>query len=857
MTASEPQLVPVARMRDRLRRSREDSDATYFFDVVAAGELVLKLTVTGLTAALRRDPDGHQYRIESTLVRGNGLGDWVSALDELLIGTASEHLPLQARDAQRQFTETVVGPDWRVRVLDLLEAAANQVDPKRPGFRKAQLRQWATTFIWLRNKTRGHGAPDLSLCADLAAPLSEAVELLMENVLVLQWPWAVIRRGISGRYRVTLLGARSLAFEELKKRSDLALDDGVYVALEAPAHARLAQSDVDISDFFLANGSFTDASYEVLSYLTGDRKQIDSGRYLRPPAPVPSSETQGSRLVSVRNNVLTNMPLPRPGYVSRQALEVELEGLLLDNRRPVITLSGRGGIGKTSLALEVLSHLSNGTRFDNIWWFSSRDIDLLGAGPKQVRPDVVNAADVAREFATLVASERSTTKPASTREATATLMRWLSGESGAGASLFVFDNFETVSTPNDLFRWLDECVRLPNKILITTRVRTFRGDYPIEVAGMAEDEFLELVSTVARQLGIEALVTPAYALALYEESDGHPYVAKILLGEAAHTGRTPSVERIMAAREDILNALFERTFALSLTPGAQRVFLTLSAWRSVVPELALKAAMLRAVNERMDVSSAVDELVRSSMVESSEDPEGQRFLSVPLAAQLFGRSKLRVSASRAAIESDLTIIRAFGAAQDSDIRRGLGPRIDALIRAAGTDLAEVRPVLEYVASRYPPAWLRLADMYRDMNDLPAQIDATARYVEARPGDAAGWRRLSGLARAAGDVSLEMNSLLQLAALPAAPYREISDAADRLNYHRASGALGDDWGERQVMAERLRDLMEARLSEADATDLSRLGWICIHLGDVISAKEFARRGLALDPSNRYCARLLAR
>lgn len=94
MTASEPQLVPVARMRDRLRRSREDSDATYFFDVVAAGELVLKLTVTGLTAALRRDPDGHQYRIESSLVRGNGLGDWVSALDELLIGTASEHLPL-------------------------------------------------------------------------------------------------------------------------------------------------------------------------------------------------------------------------------------------------------------------------------------------------------------------------------------------------------------------------------------------------------------------------------------------------------------------------------------------------------------------------------------------------------------------------------------------------------------------------------------------------------------------------------------------------------------------------------------------------------------------------------------------
>ena len=106
MTASESQLVPVARMRERLRRSREDSDATYFFDVVAAGELVLKLTVTGLTASLRRDPDGHQYRIESALVRGNGLGDWVSALDELLIWTAR----LDAEEAEAKASTQVVEP---------------------------------------------------------------------------------------------------------------------------------------------------------------------------------------------------------------------------------------------------------------------------------------------------------------------------------------------------------------------------------------------------------------------------------------------------------------------------------------------------------------------------------------------------------------------------------------------------------------------------------------------------------------------------------------------------------------------------------------------------------------------------
>lgn len=273
--------------------------------------------------------------------------------------------------------------------------------------------------------------------------------------------------------------------------------------------------------------------------------------------------------------------------------------------------------------------------------------------------------------------------------------------------------------------------------------------------------------------------------------------------------------------------------------------------------LALKAALLRPANERMDVSAAVDELIRSSLVEATDDPEGERFLSVPLAAQLFGRSKLRVAAARAAIESDLAIIQAFGAAQETDVRRGLRPRIDALMSTADASDAESRSVLEYVASRYPPAWLKLADAYSEMKDHVSELKAAERYVEARPEDAEGWRRVAKLATDHGDADRAMNALLQLSALPNTPYREISNAADAFNYFRSKKALGDDWGEKTMMAERLRTLLEARLSEADATALARLGWICLHLGDVISAKEYARRGLAIDPHNRHCARILAK
>lgn len=52
-------------------------------------------------------------------------------------------------------------------------------------------------------------------------------------------------------------------------------------------------------------------------------------------------------------NVFTNMPPRREAYVRRPALENELRDRLLDARHPVITLQGRGGIGKTSLAFRL------------------------------------------------------------------------------------------------------------------------------------------------------------------------------------------------------------------------------------------------------------------------------------------------------------------------------------------------------------------------------------------------------------------------------------------------------------------------------------------------------------------------
>ena len=67
-------------------------------------------------------------------------------------------------------------------------------------------------------------------------------------------------------------------------------------------------------------------------------------------------------------------------------------------------------------------------------------------------------------------------------------------------NMFAFDNFETVRGPGDLYAFLDTHIRLPNKILITTRSRDFKADFPVEVTGMNDIESKQLIDVVSNHV---------------------------------------------------------------------------------------------------------------------------------------------------------------------------------------------------------------------------------------------------------------------------------------------------------------------------------------------------------------------
>lgn len=432
--------------------------------------------------------------------------------------------------------------------------------------------------------------------------------------------------------------------------------------------------------------------------------------------------------------------------------------------------------------------------------------------------------------------------------------------------IFVFDNFETVKNPVELFGWLATYIRPPNKILITTRFRDFNGDWKITVTGMSLDEARELVLQTSIELGISSELTNKYIDELIKESDGHPYVIKMLLGEAARSRRFDKVERILAGQDEILTALFERTFN-NLTPLAQRIFLTLCYWRSPIAEIALEAVLMKSSEERVDVQAAIAELDQSSLVELFESAsDGTRYVSVPLVAHVFGSRKLAVSPIKTKIEVDRDVLMDFGAMQESDVQYGLEPRVQRLIQniakraERGQTVGEYDDILAFIGRRFPPAWIIIASLYEEQGNTRAAIDALQQYLEnleSEDNRRKAWEQLARLFKRDKAYESELHALVESVESPNIWYGKLSEVALRVNeiLNEAKNPMNKE--EKEQLVGRLITLMQGRIEEATATDHSRIAWLMLNVGDSESAKRIVSSGLHKDPTNFHCNRLAKR
>ena len=394
---------------------------------------------------------------------------------------------------------------------------------------------------------------------------------------------------------------------------------------------------------------------------------------------------------------------------------------------------------------------------------------------------------------------------------------------------------------------------------------SLKGDYPVEIGGMTEDEARELIKNTANHLNIGYLLDDAYINELIKQAEGHPYVIKILLGEVAKEKRAGHIERLVAGRDEILTALFERTYA-SLSPCAQRAFMTLAAWNSAVPRVALEAVLQKSVGEIAEVERGIDLLLQYSLAERHRSIEGMDFIQLPLVALLFGRKKLNVSPFQAAIKVDADLLQMLGTVNRGEVHFSLAKRIDYFLGSIarriekGETFEKYAPIVEMIGRHFPPAWLSLARLHMEDGTTAGFEKAKSelrRFLErdsASSVAAEAWNNLAYCCFKTGDLLGDVHAFVQRSKIASVPFADLTNTARLLNDLIRKKMLEAGSDEKRTLGEELLQVMHRRLGEAKPDDLAQMAWLALRLKDYQRGSEFVRRGLVLEKDNPYLLKL---
>lgn len=853
----------LAQVARRIETHGVDGSADFFLYSSYLFEALLKTIGVVLASGVRQGSNEDAYRLTYHAIRADSLGKW----DELVhigsqLPTASfikpELRPLIIWLSKRRKHEE---DPWFVEAAQCAESVSVSLDPESSSARITSVKSLISRLVFIRNKTRGHGAKGSDFFAKINELFYRSIARLIENCPIIdyEWEFSAVRGRKNQFVTVALMGLapkyKANDVSEFVRTSE----EIHFLPPNGPRHypcAPLLTTNRECSEFWFPNGAYGNGKAEYINYATGDTKRLEVAGYERPPASLPESETVGLPELDVQSNVFGNLPSLPTGYVERDEIQEQLYARLLDKNHPIITLHGRGGIGKTSLAL-FMAHKLAGLKelpFDAIVWFSGRDLDLKPEGPKRVNQEISDLESVAKSYGLLFNQGNSV-------DDFAKALQHPSTPEGKG-TLYIFDNFETLTDTIGFHQFLDTHTHLPNKVLITSRERAFKADYPIEVQGMRITEARQLVLMESRRLLIEGLITEAAFQKIYSYSDGHAYVMRVLLGEIAKDGRFVLPKRAIGGRQDVVNAVFERSFD-KLSDHGRHVFLTIGNRRSVTLELALIVVLGQ---QSVDVTAGLEECRRLSLITEHQTLDGQPGYSAPFLAQTFAAKKLKGDPEKLIIDEYLSMLQNFGVLTEVRLARStqddaISEFIDWCVDSAKAsksvaDIRKLDSTFELVATLWPKAWLRLASFRKEVGLGDAMVErALRRAVEEMPYSRRAWLDRAEFAFSNGDVATFASSAANALDVGSDDATLMVDLAEKLTRLITANKDKLPVGERSRFISPVRDRLAEACRNLDDRGLGALAWLYLLDGNRNEARRYSEMAIQQNGGNGHVRKLL--
>jgi hypothetical protein len=404
---------------------------------------------------------------------------------------------------------------------------------------------------------------------------------------------------------------------------------------ESELHTLCFDLGIDYQD--LPSQAKADKARELVEYLDrhGRIAQLaEFGQKLRPDISWESAllaskgSLPGAEQSALERQIPHNLP-PRSEFIGRDAEKSRMQEALC-SRSYLISIDGIGGIGKTSLALEVVYDCLRASKgkqpddgiatFEGFIWTTARDRNLsLNA--------VLDTIARTLEYPGIV-QQPSEEKQAAIRK----LLQ-------AKPYLLVIDNFETITDDSvrDFLLNLPE----PSKVLITTREQKLRQVRAISVKGLTEPEALALIRSEGRRLGLVSLeqAEDRTLLRLYAATGGAPLAIKWAVGQIKQKGQ--SLDTVLAALHEARGDIFEQVFVRSwelLSVEARQVLMVMPIFAAPTIRAALEAA---SDVHHFALDEALGQLVETSLVDATDELEvARRRYSMHPLTRAFAAAKL-------------------------------------------------------------------------------------------------------------------------------------------------------------------------------------------------------------------------
>jgi len=325
------------------------------------------------------------------------------------------------------------------------------------------------------------------------------------------------------------------------------------------------------------------------------------------------------------DEIPNNLPTPdyeyEGGFVGRKKDIEQVKKLLLGDMHRVISITGAGGVGKTSLAVKVLNDISikNKNTFDYIIWLSAKDKKLSYLGIEEIDPTIKDYEELLDKIFEVTGLDESITS-ANLEEKEANIKLILDM---CKKILIVIDNLETV-TDERIKNFIIDC-HPKVKILTTSRKGLGQVNRIYELKELTEDESISLFRIICRDKNINDLAKlPNKIIKNYvKKVSYYPLAIKWLIGQVSRGKRINDIiNSISDDTSDITKFCFEQIYN-NLNINSQNVLCTLSCLDES-PSYGI-LSYISGLNTS-EFEDAIDELITVSLVISEQHIDEQENL---------------------------------------------------------------------------------------------------------------------------------------------------------------------------------------------------------------------------------------